>query len=966
MSPLKRRIFGAFIVLLAVVAVIFGSIYLLVESPKFHQWIEEKLSRETGYQVRIGELRLGLPFSLTAAAVSVTGPSGLLFQGERLILTVRPLDLFSRSIHRLELEKPSFQLDLHDFLDSSSKNQLNLAIRHLNIKEGTLVLKTAGGSNLDFRSITVNAENLNLGETTGVRLHADLPWLNGQGAFLIEGGANEKKLEVRVRQGRPRLTGPTEDALTMRAVLRGEQNGNLEVLASGKAVDFAIADDKISGDFDSRLDLEPTFNNVGFSSNIRLSNLPSKPGPIPFFLLGGAATARVTGNFLVPDKLLALKQAHLESLSGTADGGATVRFGSEPNITGANLKLQKVPMAKLKTILPAPLNDYSYDGLVDADLNMEGPWRAPAIKGLARSPGVKVSSPIVSLAQVSFKLPFEWAGSSFRAYDVQAQAKTLALNDRDRAHATVEGLTLDGGLESKPNEPLKIIGRLQITGGRFATPDNSKVGENLALGGNFTFVKARLNQPTTVTARIAVEKGEVLWGKFFSDLRIQKPALEFSGGYVADRGEIRLGQGKLSLASIGNIAVSGTIERIGQTPVFRLDLASEDFQPAGFYEFFIRETFNRSYPLLDKLTVGGSLRFSAQATGPLDNISAAGSVHLKGGEIRTKSNDWQIGPLEIALPFRVGVNGAARDASISSSRNGTLTIASARFGAESIPTLKTTLSLWNNELRFPQPIRVSTLGGTVEVSNLLWNDVVNHPNELSFSLETKNVQLQRLTDVLGWYRFGGTLTGSIPRVESVENSLRSQGEIQLAVFGGQVRIAKLEIENPFSSLPSIKLDANLDNIRLEQASETFAFGQISGILEGTVNDLVITNGQPSQFTADLHTVEKRGVSQWISVEALNKITVLSSGSDAGSLYGGIAGLFENFRYSKLGFRAILKNDRLTLRGIDSKDGKEFLVVGSWLPPTVNVISHTQEIGFSELLRRLQRIQSSEQPATPAK
>ena len=61
--------------------------------------------------------------------------------------------------------------------------------------------------------------------------------------------------------------------------------------------------------------------------------------------------------------------------------------------------------------------------------------------------------------------------------------------------------------------------------------------------------------------------------------------------------------------------------------------------------------------------------------------------------------------------------------------------------------------------------------------------------------------------------------------------------------------------------------------------------------------------------------------------------------------------------------ASLKNDRLTLRGVESRDGKEFLVVGSLLPPTVNIISHTQEIGFSELMRRLERVNSNK-PETP--
>jgi hypothetical protein len=239
--------------------------------------------------------------------------------------------------------------------------------------------------------------------------------------------------------------------------------------------------------------------------------------------------------------------------------------------------------------------------------------------------------------------------------------------------------------------------------------------------------------------------------------------------------------------------------------------------------------------------------------------------------------------------------------------------------------------------------------------------LIKDPRVFSLSVEMKDLQLQKLTEALGWYRFGGTLSGSIPKTELTSNVLRSQGQIQIEVFGGRVQIDKTEIENPFSSLPAIKADARFQNINLEQASETFEFGRISGILEGTVSDLVITNGQPAQLRADLHTVERPGSSQWISVEALNKITVLSSGGDGSLVYGGIAGLFDNFRYSKMGFKASLKNDKLTLRGIESRDGKEFLVVGSLLPPTVNVISHTQQIGFRDLLKRLEQIRQSDKP-----
>jgi hypothetical protein len=264
-------------------------------------------------------------------------------------------------------------------------------------------------------------------------------------------------------------------------------------------------------------------------------------------------------------------------------------------------------------------------------------------------------------------------------------------------------------------------------------------------------------------------------------------------------------------------------------------------------------------------------------------------------------------------------------------------------------------------LQFTQPIRVSIYSGTIEINNLVWTDLIKDTQALSFSLAVKNIELSKLTEALGWYPFSGSLTGTIPRAELVNHSLRSQGRIQADVFGGRVQITKMEIENPFSSLPSIRLDASFQEIQLEQVSETFEFGRISGILEGVVSDLLIAAGQPSEFQADIYTVERSGTSQWINVEALNKLTILSSGDGGSNVYGGLIGFFDNFRYSKMGFKATLRNDKLTLRGIESKDGNEFLVVGSFLPPTVNVISHTPEIGFSDLMKRLEQIRKSDKP-----
>jgi hypothetical protein len=415
----------------------------------------------------------------------------------------------------------------------------------------------------------------------------------------------------------------------------------------------------------------------------------------------------------------------------------------------------------------------------------------------------------------------------------------------------------------------------------FASADGSRIGENFAVSGRLETIGAHDGGAISLAGNLGIERGEMLWGKFFADLKSQRPALEFSANYIPSSDLIRLRQASLTLASVGNLAVTGEIEGAAQGAVIRLELKSDDIQTTGAYEFFIRETLNRSYPILDRWAVGGRIGLFAKATGTLEEPTLEGELRLREGEIGAKAQNWQLGGIELSLPFRVRYPAASSGGAPTNLPTGTLVIESARFGAEIIPSIRIALSLWNNSLQFQQPIHVPIYGGSVDISHVFWKDLIDMPQAVSLSLDVRNLQLLKLTEAIGWYRFAGTLSGSIPKVEWSGESLRSQGEIDVNVFGGRVRLGQLAIENPFSSVPSIKLNARFEDIQLEQASATFAFGSISGILEGAVSDLVLANKQPSQFRADIHSVEKRGVSQRISVESLNKITVLSSGNEPG-------------------------------------------------------------------------------------
>lgn len=961
----RRFVFIAAALLAAVLTLAYAAAYFIVASAPFQRWLQAKITEKTGYHAEARELSLRPPFRLAAAALSLEKAARPIFQAERVILTLSPLDIFSNTIHRLQLRKPTVYLDVHELFDSSSKTSMKIAIRQLNIEDGRLVLSTAAGNHLDFDGVTVNAENLNLGQTIDLNVSAQLPWLQGQMDVTIRGHEAEKIAAIRITQTASEKRSPPAAAADQSEALKAEiklirsAGEELEITASGKLHGLRVENENLSGSFDFKTDIDSEFKTAIFSGNISADS-PPRIAALGLRVANTPVTATVKGSYEMARKILLLEALRLDSVIAKADGRATVGFGPRLVISNAQLRIRKLTLDMLKPLFPEPLRGAVYEGSAEADLVIQGPWPAVTVKGAARAEKVRIKGDDFSLAELSLTAPFEWNDGSVRADGIQVKGQMLTLNQKDRTQLAASEARFDGRLTKNPVQPWQAAGTLQLLGARFAAPDGSKIGENLAVSGRVEALTAD-EKGFSAKGALNIERGEVLWGTFFGDLKTARPALDYDADYVRADDSLRLRSLILSLANIGKVTVAGTVANVLKSPTARLEVKGDDLQPAGFFDFFIRETLNRRYPILDQLVLGGRGRFSFHAEGSPDDLTANGEVELRDGNLRVKSDAWQVGGVALDLPLRIHWPARSSEAPAANIPKGTLVVDSARLGSEIIPPLKASLSLWNNGLRVEQTLRIPIYGGAVEIAELAWRDAIGEPQALSLSIVARDLQLQKLTEALSWPRFGGTFDGAIPQVAWTGHSLSSQGQIQLRLFGGRMQINNMEIENPFSSLPGIKLDARFQEIDLGRASETFAFGKISGILEGNVNGLVLTDGQPAQFTADIRSTDKSGASQWISVEALNKITVLSSGNDAGTLYGGLAGLFESFRYSKLGFKASLKNDKLTLKGIESRDGKEFLVVGSFLPPTVNVVSHTQEIRFGELLRRLEQIRKSDKP-----
>lgn len=962
MTVLKQYVLRAAIFLILCMLLMYGLLFFLAPSARFKHFLESELTARTGLHFVLGEISFRAPFTLVLGNVTIVRGPDRLFSSARALLSLRPLDLLSRTIHRLSLERPVLYLNLQELMQPGSEVSAAVAVRHLIIEEGAVLF--AGGTHdpLELSSIHLEAQNLNVGTAGALSLRAEVPYLGAEAQVTLKQQLWEKDIEVTLRSRPPgrraaaaERDGPPPETLRLQAKLTTEPGSTPIATFAGSFAELQLGPRALTGELSGRAVANSDLSAADLSAHVEIADFPNSLSRTNMAVPAGVARVELAGNLSMVDKLLTLTTFRLESPVGRADGGgrflADAKFAAEP----AWLTLRQVPWEIVKNVLPAPLRDWSYGGTGNAELRFRGPWQALQIDGTVAGKAVQIKGDGLTIGGLDLHAPMTWKQSGLEFENTTLIAQSLSFSSATGWQTGAAQLEMGGSLAYNADQPLKMQASIQLSDGRFASPDSSKMAEGLSLAGRFDL---SLNAPSDITrlaGKLAVGRGEMLWGRHFVDLGKHRPVLQLDGDYLRQRDSIALRHTELSLSSAGSLVVTGSIAELSQEPVLDLAARGDNLDVGQFFEELVRLTYRQTSPVLDDLVVGGRLGLQIRVGGAMNRMAATGRMTLQAGELRARSNGWQIGPLALTLPF--DLHYPARSTTPAAGTSGILAIRGGRLAGRSIAPMAAPVSLINNALIFHQPLHLPIFGGSVEIANLAWPDIINDPKGFSLALEAKQLNLEDLTDALGWHRFSGTLSGSIPQIRSSGDMLRSEGRIEVDLFSGRLQISKMEIENFFSTLPILRLDARFQDIRLEQASETFAFGKISGILEGVVENLVITDRQPARFEADIRTVPRSGVSQWISVEALNQITVLSSGQDSAPLYGGLATLFDNFRYSRLGFRASLRNDKLILRGVESRDGKEFLVVGSLLPPTVNIISHTQEIGFSELLRRVARIQS---------
>ncbi len=546
---------------------------------------------------------------------------------------------------------------------------------------------------------------------------------------------------------------------------------------------------------------------------------------------------------------------------------------------------------------------------------------------------------------------------------VEADTDGVTLRDTTLEHEgaaiRAKELGLQGRLLSNGAGSLTVDVQVRAREVSANDPSYSRLAEKLAGNVDLNIVIAEVknargeenSDAIMGTVAVNIESGEALWDKFYIDLK--RFIVSASSKIDTTDDVVRLDEARLTVRGVG-----------GWTGDARIDPAGGRYDATGrfeivhigrFLEIAVREPFKESFPALAAALAEGELKGDLSSTVYGDGrFSVYGEAKLSGGKLEWQDPPFKLKDVSFNLPIALGT-APVKDRE----RHGKFRIGVIEAMGTRMVDIQAPITTRANAFSIDTEIRAEFHDGTVTLGRLSADHIL-HGARMETSMALADVNLSALLSGLGLTYTGGALRGRLDPLVYTEGRITSQGTLSAKAFGGTFEAGNIGISELFSPVPAFSTDLRFRDLNLATLSAAFEAGHISGLLEGEIAALEIVDGQPVAMEARIQTTPRRGVPQNISVAAINQISILG-GSGSDPISRGLLSFFDNYRYAKMGFSARLRNDRFTVRGVEQYDGKDFLVVGSIFPPTVNVISHSQVIAFSEMVRRLTRIRTAGSP-----
>ncbi|WP_243041099.1 hypothetical protein [Dyella sedimenti] len=491
--------------------------------------------------------------------------------------------------------------------------------------------------------------------------------------------------------------------------------------------------------------------------------------------------------------------------------------------------------------------------------------------------------------------------------------------------ATAGKLDADMALDLA-DEGVQASGQFALTAAGFDTPGGTLAGQAVNANG-------RLNIDTTASpSRIDLDAslhgGELLLGPIFA--RLPDHAVQLSLSAATHNGAVDINRLRVADADALQFDGAMAFNAKGEWQKLKLDRLQSHF-PAAYQRY--GQAWLATLGLRDMRVDGqisgsldmdaGGLRSFAFETDGLDLADSEGRLAVKGlrggldwaldGERPATSLAWQ------GLQVRRLVYGGAQ--SHWQSRSGALLL--------------------------QRPLDVPVLNGHARVADAEWRPAAAKGRRLSGSLAFTGIDMAAFSRAMGWPEFPGTLGGAIPGLHWIDDRIELDGGLTVNVFDGFVDVTRMSVQDPFGASPVLTADVQLNQLDLAAMTGVFDFGNITGRLDGAIDELRLVNWSPVAFKASLRADGGGRISQ----RAVNNLTAVGGGGVAAGLQGAMLKLFKTFGYKRIGLNCTLQASVCHMGGLDGDADGYTIVEGSGLPH-LQVIGHQTQVDWPTLVRRL--------------
>ncbi|MBA4389692.1 MAG: hypothetical protein C0399_01985 [Syntrophus sp. (in: bacteria)] len=541
------------------------------------------------------------------------------------------------------------------------------------------------------------------------------------------------------------------------------------------------------------------------------------------------------------------------------------------------------------------------------------------------------------------------------------EGKKWSIQGKGTLKTDMEG-TLSG---KKPTLSGKAI--FQFQKGGFNSQDGSRAAQGIE--GSIVLKFSIPSEEKKVGASLSSELsgGEYLWGKYYRDFTKETARLSTETDFSIDSNNAARISGTADLFNTGKYSYSGFLNN----DTWNASINAREVGVKRLVSLFLYDYLVEILPFFKGLETDGNL-YADITTSSLSekDLRLKGMVKLNNAYFKIPDKSFRVTGIDIDLPFNLSRASLEKERpSGDEQERGSINIADIEKDTMKFSHIKIPLILAGRGALVPETVTLPFYGGQIRFINVAIGDILSPKRKVSLTTKIENVDLGTALNELTGITFPGSVEAHFPLITYQDDRLATEGRTSVKAFGGEIEAAHVYAENIFSASRKIGGDVSFHNIDLGKITDTIKIGKITGIVEGSLKNLAIEYGQPSQFVFELGTVKKSGVPRKVSVDAIESISILGTGSGGigAILKSGINKFFKEYPYSRIGIRCGLENDHFNIRGTIHEGGKEYLIRKAFFRG-IDVVNKDPEnvVSFKDMQERVSRVlKSSDQEKVPA-